>query len=320
MMNGNGGSTVAASDADGDKDPILQATHGSSDHPLRIGDISIPCYVLADGRRVVVLGGMLGALDISPGTAGRGGGNRLTKFISSKSLSPFIPDHVADRIRTPLRFRTPMSQVAYGYEATILPDICDAIVEASKENEKLNYQLRHIVVRAQILQAGFARVGIIALVDEATGYQEYRAREALEEILQRFISEELMKWVKTFPDEFYRHLFRLYDWKYLQGSSRRPGFAGKVTNDIIYERLAPGVLDELRKLTPKDQKGRRRHRYFQRLTTDIGHPKLREHLSSVITLMRVSPTRRRFYSLLNRALPKYDATMSMFPDYEEESD
>lgn len=29
---------------------IPQATHGSPDHPIKIGDIEIPCYVLDDGR------------------------------------------------------------------------------------------------------------------------------------------------------------------------------------------------------------------------------------------------------------------------------
>jgi hypothetical protein len=48
----------------------------------------------------------------------------------------------------------------------------------------------------------FARVGIIALVDEATGYQEVRDHEALQEILKRYISEELLVWVRTFPMEF----------------------------------------------------------------------------------------------------------------------
>ncbi|MCX6376364.1 MAG: P63C domain-containing protein [Armatimonadetes bacterium] len=301
---------AVAQRAAAEEDVIVQATHGSPDHPLRIAELEIPCYVLEDGRRVVVLGGMLNALDMSQGTAGRGGGNRLTKFIGGKSLQPFIPEQLADAVTRPIRFRTPSGALAYGYQATVLADLCEAIVEASK-GTKLNYQLEHIVKRAEILLRGFTRVGIIALIDEATGFQEFRAREALEEILRRFISEELLKWAKTFPDEFYKQMFRLRGWQYSEFSVKRPGVAGKITNDVVYERLAPGVLDELRRITPKDGKGRRRHRYHQHLTEDIGHPRLREHLASVTTLMKASSSWRTFYSMLNRALPKWSETIPM---------
>jgi hypothetical protein len=47
---------------------------------------------------------------------------------------------------------------------------------------------------------GFARVCIVALVDEVTGYQYFRARQ--------FISKKLRKWAKTFPDEFYERMFK----------------------------------------------------------------------------------------------------------------
>lgn len=295
----------------------IKATHGSPDHPLVINDLEIPCYVLADGRRVVVLSGMLNALDMAQGTAGRGGGNRLAKFIQGKGIQPFIPDHLAETIINPIRFKTTKGALAYGYEATILVDICEATVEASEQSQ-LNYQLLHIVKRAKIILRGLARVGIIALVDEATGYQEDRARAALEQILSRFISEELLKWVKTFPDEFYRQMFRLRNWQYSEFSARRPSIAGRITNDIVYQRLAPGVLDELKQLTPKDSKGRRKHRYHQRLTEDIGHPALREHLASVITLMKASSNWRNFYAMLNRALPRWDTTLAMPFDYQDD--
>src|SRR4051794_37179851 len=96
---------------------------------------------------------------------------------------------------------------------------------------------------------GLAHVGIIALVDEATGYQYDRARMALEEILEQFISKELLKWAKMFPDEFYHEMFRLKGWEYPQVSTKRPLQAGKLTNDVVYKRLAPGVLEELKRVT-----------------------------------------------------------------------
>lgn len=282
---------------------LPQVAHGSDDHPLRIGDIEIPCYVLDDGRRVLVQGGMLTGLDMSQGTAGRGPGDRLGKFIAGKAIKPYVSKELGDLINNPLRFKTPAGNVAYGYEATVLADLCDAVLEARKSG-KLNYQSEHIAERCEILVRGFARVGIIALVDEATGYQNYRARRALEEILEQFIAKELLKWAKMFPDEFYEEMFRLKRWHYEQLSSKRPIQAGKLTNDLVYERLAPGVLEELKRITPRDDRGRLKHRYHQRLTEDVGHPRLREHLNAVIALMRAFDDWPTFYRALNRSLPK----------------
>ena len=96
-----------------------------------------------------------------------------------------------------------------------------------------------------------AHVGIIALVDEATGYQDVRARNALNEILEQFIADELRRWTKLFPDEFYRQMFRLRGWEWkVQSIKQRPGVVGNYTNDLVYQRLAPGVLDELRRKDP----------------------------------------------------------------------
>lgn len=286
---------------------LVQATHGSPDHPLRIGDIEIPCYVLEDKRRVIVRSRMIAALGMSEGTASASmHGDRLVKFISTKAIRKNTTQALETAIKDPIQFRTPTGQEAFGYEATVLADICEAVL-AARDDPDFNYQQKNIAKQCEILIRGFARVGIIALVDEATGYQESRAREALEEILEKFIAAELMKWVKTFPDEFYRELFRLRGLHTSQFITKRPAYFGHLTNDIVYARLAPGVLEELKRITPKDPKGRREHKYFQRLTEDVGNPKLREHLSNVIVLMKASPNFQTFIRLLDRALPKFQA-------------
>lgn len=295
---------------------IPQAMYGSPDSPLQIGDLQIPCYVLEDGRRVLAQGGMLNALDMSQGTAAKGGaGSRLAKFVSGKAISPYVPDEISRVVVEPIRFRSPRGGGdAYGYDATVLVEICEAVLEA-RDNGPLHHQHEHIAKRCEILMRGFARVGIIALVDEATGYQEVRARQALEQILEKFISDELLKWAKTFPDEFYRQIARLRGLHYSEIATRRPGYIGRLTNDIVYERLAPGVLDELKRVTPKDEKGRRKHKYHQRLTEDVGHPRLREHLVAVIALMRASPNWDSFYRLLQRAFPKPSDHPRLFIEY-----
>ena len=148
-----------------------------------------------------------------------------------------------------------------------------------------------------------ANIGIIGLVDEATGYQEVRARRALAAILEEFIAKELRPWTRTFPPEFYEEIFRLKRWPGPDGV-KRPSVIGTYTNDIVYDRLAPGVLDELKRINPPVSLGRRRHKHFQWLTGDVGHSKLKEHLIGVMALMRAAPNWAAFKRSLQRSYPK----------------
>lgn len=273
---------------------------------LKFGDTAIPCYVLEDGTRILSRTGFLRAV----GRTGKAKGGRkydeefqLPVFLTAENLKDFITEDLIENSK-PLIFSWNGIKMI-GYKAEFLPQVCEVFLDA-KEAGVLKKTQIHIANACKILYRGFATVGIIALVDEATGYQYDRARMALAEILENVISKELLKWVKTFPDEFYYHIFRLKGWKPSDITSRRPIIFGKITNDLVYERLTPNVLEHLKKITPKDDKGRLKHKYFQRLTEDIGHPRLREHLASEITLMRVFEDGKweEFYKALNRALPK----------------
>lgn len=282
------------------------ATHGSADHPLRIGDVEIPCYVLENGDRVLSQRGVLEGLSMGRGS-GSGSGDRLVSFAAGKGISPFINKDLMAVINNPVKFVTKGKggSVAFGYPATMLADICDAILEARKSGA-LQKQQEHIAHQAEILVRGFARVGIIALVDEATGYQRDRERDALAKILEAFVAKELQPYVKTFPPEYYEQMFRLRGLQYPPANAKyRPQYFGVLTNDIVYERLAPGLLKELKAQAAKDEKKAKLH---QRLTSEIGHPKLREHLASVTTIMKLSSDYADFQTKLNGIHPKLGDT------------
>jgi hypothetical protein len=273
--------------------------------------MEIPCYVLEDGRRVIHQRGMMTALDMKQGTAGRGAGDRLAKFVGTKGISPFIPNQLRDVITSPIRFRANGS-LAYGYEATILADICDAVLKA-RESGDIHYQQEHIARQCELLVRAFARVGIIALVDEATGYQRDRAKDALAKILEAFIAKELQAWIQTFPADYYEEMFRLRGLDYPASSVKRPQYFGVLTNDIVYRRLAPGVLDELKRVTPRNESGRPKQKYFQRLTNNLGYPKLREHLGAVVAIMKLSTDWHDFREKLDRLYPRLDEFAFEFP-------
>jgi hypothetical protein len=299
-------------------EPFFTATHGSADHPLRIGDAELPCYVLEDGRRVLSLGGMVGALGMSIGGAGGRQGDRLYQFVTNKSLSPFVSKDLTSRMENAVRFRAPTGgTVATGYEAVILPDICDAVL-AARDANALRADQMHIAKQCEILVRGLARVGIIALVDEATGYQRDRATNALAQILEAFIAKELQPWVKTFPNDNYQEMFRLRGLEYSPASVKRPQYFGKLTNDIVYDRLAPGVRHELKKAIPKRENGRPKGTLAQMLTRNVGYPKLREHLGAVVATMRMSGNWHAFKANLDKHYPRY-GDLPLF-DYALEDD
>jgi len=298
---------VARWEKDETAQKVPKATYGSPDRPLRVGPLEIPCYVLDNGKRVITQGGVLTALSMSPGTATKGGGDRIANFVNTKSINPHASNELRDMIISPIKFRA-QGSLAYGYDATILPEICDAVLEARKSGE-LNHQQDHIAKQAEILVRAFARLGIIALVDEATGYQEIRDQEALQEILQKYISGALLEWTKTFPIEFYKEIFRLKGWAWNNG--KMPPVVGKYVNDLVYGRLAPGVLAELQRVNPTTEKGYRKHQHHRYLTRDIGHPELKRRLYELIGMARASETWDKFYRVVDRTFDKVNTTMAL---------
>lgn len=282
---------------------ILNAEYGSPDRPLMLGDVPIACYVLEDGTRVLARAGFIRAI----GRTGKAKGGRqyddefqTPVFLSADNLKPFIPKDLGEN-SNPVIFRFNKAKLI-GYRAELLPQVCEIFLDA-KEAGALRPNQVHIADACKALHRSFAKVGIIGLVDEATGYQAVRARDALQAYLDKFLRAELAAWVKTFPDEFFRELFRLKKWQW-KATTRRPQVVGKYINDLIYERLGPGVLDELRKRNPINAKGQRKAKHFQWLTEDIGNPALAQHMYATIGFMRAAEDWDSFKAAFYRAFPK----------------
>lgn len=278
-----------------------RATHGAPDKPLRIGEIEIQCYVLPDETRVLSQSGLYKALGISKG-GGQGGVRKIVALMDRIAKKGINIKDLSVRANNPIKFIPPHGgNLGEGYEATILPDLCSVLIEADQLGV-LDLRLKDTARRAAILQHGFATLGIISLVDEATGYQVVRARDALQAILDKFIRRELAAWVKTFPDEFFEQMYRLKKWPW-KGSSRRPGVVGVYINDLVYARLGPGVLEELQRKNPTVN-GQRKAKHFQWLTEDIGHPALAGHMYAMIGFMRVHDNWDSFKKQFSAAFPR----------------
>jgi hypothetical protein len=293
-------------------EPTKEAICGSPDKPLVIGDAEIECYVLDDGTRVLTQGVFLQTLGRHPRPRGRGdeGNEELPPILQAKAIQPYLQEGIAERAQQ-ITFRLPSGGRARGYHAELLPEVCELYL-AAREAGTLPSNQYHIARAAEILVRGLARIGIIALVDEATGYQELRTKNALEKILEEFIDKELRPYIKTFPNDFYREMFRLRDLPYPDDTAR-PQYFGVLTNDVVYKRLAPGVLDELKRLQERGPTGAKKGKLFQRLTENVGYPKLREHLGSVVTLMKLSDSWDDFKVKLDRLHPKTDGEQAVLP-------
>jgi hypothetical protein len=302
-------SKAAKAKAENKKLPI--ATHGSIDHPLVLGDVEIPCYVLEDGTRLLSQRGLIAGLGISSGST-RSGDSRLVAFVETELIRRHARPGLVSTLNSPIKFLPPHGgRSAYGYPATVLADICEAVL-AARANETLTPTQLEVANQCEVLVRGFARVGIVALVDEATGYQKDRAKDALAKILEAWVAKELQPYVKTFPADFYEHMFRLRGLEYPpEKQNYRPQYFGVLTNDIVYERLAPGLLEELKKQAQKDAKKAHLHR---RLTEEVGHPRLKEHLASVVTIMKLSGDYPDFIEKLNRIHPRFGETYALTLD------
>ncbi len=293
---------------------VIKATH---DGELNIGSATIACAVLEDGTRVLTQSSFLRAIGQSHKPAGqRIGFEETAPFLASNNLKPFISKDLKASTRK-IRFRQTRGGYAVGYKAELLPQVCEVYLRARDENVLVASQTR-TAQACEILMRGLAHVGIVALVDEATNYQELRDRRALNKILDKYLLAEQAKWAKRFPDEFYQEIFRLRGWEWQGMKVNRPQIVGHYTNDIVWERLAPGVLEELNRLNPKTARGERKGKHHQWLTDDIGHPALQKHLNGVIVLMNsvvesTPPDRswNEFRRRLQRVFPKVNTNLDL---------
>jgi hypothetical protein len=134
-----------------------------------------------------------------------------------------------------------------------------------------------MATKASMFLAACAKVGLDALVDEATGYQYERAEDALQVKLRAYLEEEMRKWEPTFPNELWIEFGRLTNWK---GSvTKRPKYWGKLVMELVYEYLDPDVAQWLRENAPKPRHGQN---YHQWLTSQYGLRKLVEHIWKLI--------------------------------------
>jgi len=263
------------------KSALPKATHWGE---LQIGEKVLPCYRLESGERVFSLKGVVVSLMETEG-------GQLAEYIKVKSLRPFLSNDLVpaenDVIPALIQFDTGgegVSKNAFGLPVERFIDLCDAYSHAA-EKAVLTDRQKRIGINANAFLRACAKVGIVALVDEATGYQEQRPLDELQLKLKRFLAEEMRKWDSTFPEELWVQFGRLTNWR---GSlHHRPKYWGKLVMELIYQYMDADVATWLRENAPKPIKGQN---YHQWLNEQYGLKKLVEHIWKVIGIASTCQT------------------------------
>ena len=271
---------------------------------LEFGDRIIPCAVLDNGARVLTQQGVLLALGRSRTAKGGEGASTggLPAILRPRNLGPFIDDSLMAASQS-IIFRPLVSGhskgIAYGLPAEALPMVCRVYVDAEDAGALIATQL-HVSKAARRLLIALGDVAMIALVDEATGFQALRPHNELQRILEAYVLPEHRPWVKTVPVEFTKELYRLWGWD-LSETMRGPRYAGKLIRKYIYQPLPKGVLTALDACNPHDSSWQRRRKHHQFLTEEMGLEHFKAQLSGVMALMRASTSKDEFERLFRKA-------------------
>lgn len=293
---------------------------------ITLGGYELACAVLEDERRVIserafseALGHKRHADDYAQKRqAKESGALVLPGYVIDDRIGQFLSEEARAKLAQPVRYQVTegFGIPAVGIEAVLIADVCDAYI-AAREAGVLRPEEQHKATAAMTMMRALAKVAIVALIDEATGYQVLRSKDELQKLLEQYVSEEHRPWTKVFPDEYYIELFRLRKLK-IEDVRKRPSYFGHLTNDIVYSRLVPGMLPRLKEVNPANGKGRRKRTHTQHLTNSLGEQHLRTHLAGVIMLMKASDSYTEFVRALDKAAPK-QVVLTGGEDVEEES-
>lgn len=284
------------------KKDILKSTH---EGVLQIGDAKLDVAVLENGQRIITHSGVFHAFGRTPRGNARLIG--IPAFMDAQNLQAFVDSDLMAVIKK-VEYLGKNGKIAQGFDANILPLVSDLYLRAREAGAIATKAQLDTAQKAEMLVRSLAKVAITALIDEVTGYQEVREKNALQQFLQKFLEEEKGKWVKTFPDEFFESIFKMKNWNWtIANKGKKPQVVGHYINNYVYSRLAPQVLAELRRLNPKDEDGKRKGKFTQWIDIDYGHPKLKEHLAVLTALAKASGHNwGNWNRMVERALPKFE--------------
>lgn len=236
---------------------------------VTLGGYPIDVYVLDTGDRVISMRGAVKAI------TGKDAGN-LGEYLAIQGLKDYINKDLV-LVETKDFFISGTQFRGVGITAEQFEAILTAYVQALAAGKLATDRQKEIATTCAMLSTSFLKLGIVALIDEATGYQYERAQDALNVKLQAYIADELRDWETTFPDELWELFGKLTNWKGPLHS--RPKWWGHLVNELIYQALDPDIAKYLKENKPKPVHGQN---YHQWMTKDVGLKALISHIYKII--------------------------------------
>lgn len=264
--------------------------------PVRFLDVELDCYILQDGTAILNKTKMMQVL----GRKWRGKSrSESPTFIGAQNLQPFIKPELKEKLKGTEFYDGP--RLVSGYEADILPLVCDVYLDARTAGALTVSQLP-IAQTCEMLVRAFARVGVVALIYEQLGFERYKHPEALRLLIESYLTEDARKWAKEFPDELFFQMDRIYG-NVRTTSRNRPQYYAKFLRKYIYEPIEKGmVLNRLDEVNPVNEKGNRSHRHHSHMTTEIGLPALQAQIWQVVGALKISANKRKFEEAFARMM------------------
>jgi P63C domain-containing protein len=277
---------------------------------LIINDKRIGCAVLETGKRLLTQQAFWTAIG---GPGGFKVIDGVSPFLADDDLKPFISDQLREAT-TPIFFRDETGARHAGYDASLLPMMCEAYRELRDrfpgDGKPISDTQEHIIATCDSLARALASEGgIVALIDKATGYQASRAKDKLAETLENSVPAELRPWIRRFPDELFWQFCRLQGQEFKLGSSESRADFAKFINKFIFENLPLDVMSKLLKSSPMIEKRYRRQRRLQSLIAYTGDRHLDQQITIVTTLLRIARNQAEFQDLFNRAFAPKEPTL-----------
>jgi hypothetical protein len=268
----------------------------------------IPCYVLDNGQRVI------GRTAYTEALTGIKGGGDLEKYLGVSALKPFINMDLL--LEGMVRFSLPevegLERDVKGLPADLAIEVWRGFVSAmeasvGRQDVKLTHRQLEMAMRASFLLGACAKVGLDALIDEATGYQYDRAADALRVKLKAYLADEMRDWEKTFPDELWQEFGRLTNWK---GTvTQRPKYWGYLVTELVYQYLDADVCRWLKENKPQPQHGRNWHQW---LSDQYGLRRLVQHIYTLIGVAKTCHNMRELRDKMGEMYGKRPVQLTMY--------
>lgn len=284
-----------------DVESMFECIHDGS---IKFGpDNDIPCAVIKKDDQVLrVIAGKGMFKSFRRTQHGRISVDGLPSVIGGHNIAKFIPEE--DMPKLELIYYKDGNRVKSGYNAEAITIICAAYL-AAEEDGILRPQQLTALSQSKVILLTLSRIGITALIDEATGYQYSREFDALQKLLELYTVETpLLTLQKKFPRTYYKELYRLYGWDFNPKETKRSPYVGKFTYDYVYKLLPEPVVKQIREYNPiveRENKKYRKNKYYQYLTLDTGIPELDKIISKLVGIMSISDTIEQFKIFYNKA-------------------